>query len=56
MTSTVSNDPDTTATQQLLAKLQSVRESLSPTAHKARYRLKEIESRLREDAVDTRDA
>ncbi len=56
MTSTVSNDAGTTATEQLLAKLQSARESLSPTAYKARYRLKEIESRLREEAGKSRDA
>ncbi len=55
MTSTVSDDPGA-AIEQLLAKLQSVRESLSPTAHKARYRLKEIESRLRDESVETTDA
>ncbi|MFI5398413.1 MAG: hypothetical protein ACHQ9S_23005 [Candidatus Binatia bacterium] len=56
MTSTVSNDPAATATEQLLTKLRAVRESLSPTAYKARYRLKEIESRLRDEANETPDA
>ncbi len=55
MSSTVSDDLGT-ATEQLLAKLRSVRESLPPTAYKARYRLKEIESRLREEAMETPDA
>ncbi len=55
MTSTANNEPGATI-EQLLAKLQSVRESLSPTAHKARYRLKEIESRLRDDSAETADA
>ncbi len=52
MTSSVANDSNATATEQLLIKVRQVRESLSPAAHDLRYRLMEIESRLREDTDD----
>ncbi len=52
MTSSIANDASATATEQLLIKVREVRESLSPAAHDVRYRLMEIESRLREDTDD----